>query len=245
MKIRLDKYLSDSGFGSRSQVKELIRSKRVHVNQQVVTSPKHSVDLQVDSVTVDQEPVQYEKYVYYMLNKPKGVISATEDAKHATVMDLLDPIAVVKEAFPVGRLDIDTHGLLLITNNGGLAHALLSPKKHVAKTYRAHVQGIMTDEDQEKFQEGIVLEDGFKCMPARLSILENNTTEKTSLVEITIKEGKFHQVKRMVKVCGKTVMDLQRLSMGELHLDPELQKGDFRPLTNQELKLLKNYYSDI
>lgn len=243
--MRLDKYLSDSGFGSRSQVKELIRSKSVRVNEHVVTSPKQSIDTQVDSVTVNQEPVHYEKYVYYMLNKPKGVISATEDDKHATVMDLLDSIAVVKEAFPVGRLDIDTHGLLLITNNGGLAHALLSPKRHVSKTYRALVQGIMTQEDQEKFQEGIVLEDGFKCMPARLSILESNAIEETTLVEITIKEGKFHQVKRMVKACGKTVMDLQRLSMGDLHLDPNLQKGDFRVLTNQERNMLKNYYSDI
>lgn len=172
-----------------------------------------------------------------MMNKPQGVISATEDPKHRTVLDLLDDYARAKEVFPVGRLDIDTHGLLLLTNDGQLAHTLLSPKRHVDKTYLAQVKGIMTQEDVETFAKGISLKD-FTCQPARLELVSTDTEKNQSLVRVTIAEGKFHQVKRMVSYCGKEVVDLQRLTMGTLALDENLERGEWRRLTKEELEVL-------
>ena len=195
------------------------------------------IDENQDEIWVNNRVLVYERFVYYLLNKPKGVISATEDDKHRTVLDLLDENARQKEVFPVGRLDIDTHGLLLLTNNGALAHAMLSPKKHVAKVYRAKVDGIITEKDVEHFEAGIELKD-FTCQPAKLTILEVNEEQQTSLVEIIISEGKFHQVKRMVQACGKKVTDLERLSMGPLMLDERLELGTFRRLTKEELEKL-------
>ncbi len=195
------------------------------------------IDENQDEIWVNNRVLVYERFVYYLLNKPKGVISATEDDKHRTVLDLLDENARQKEVFPVGWLDIDTHGLLLLTNNGALAHAMLSPKKHVAKVYRAKVDGIITEKDVEHFEAGIELKD-FTCQPAKLTILEVNEEQQTSLVEIIISEGKFHQVKRMVQACGKKVTDLERLSMGPLMLDERLELGTFRRLTKEELEKL-------
>lgn len=195
------------------------------------------IDENQDEISVNNQVLIYERFVYYLLNKPKGVISATEDDKHRTVLDLLNENARQKEVFPVGRLDIDTHGLLLLTNNGALAHAMLSPKKHVAKVYRAKVDGIITEKDVEHFEAGIELKD-FTCQPAKLTILEVNEEQQTSLVEIIISEGKFHQVKRMVQACGKMVTDLERLSMGPLMLDERLELGTFRRLTKEELEKL-------
>ena len=172
-----------------------------------------------------------------MMNKPKGVISATEDPKHRTVLDLLDDLARSKEVFPVGRLDIDTHGLLLLTNDGQLAHALLSPKRHVDKTYLAQVKGMMAQKDVEIFAKGIPLKD-FTCKPARLEILSTDAEKNQSKIRVTIAEGKFHQVKRMVAYCGKEVMDLQRLTMGTLVLDENLERGEWRRLTKEELENL-------
>ena len=219
------------------QVKQLLKKGQVWVNGAAVTSAKTQIDERSDQIVVDGQPLIYEKFVYYLLNKPKGVISATEDDKHRTVLDLLDENARQKEVFPVGRLDIDTHGLLLLTNNGALAHAMLSPKKHVAKVYRAKVDGIITEKDVEHFEAGIELKD-FTCQPAKLTILEVNEEQQTSLVEIIISEGKFHQVKRMVQACGKTITDLERLSMGPLMLDERLELGAFRRLTKEELEKL-------
>ena len=170
-----------------------------------------------------------------MMNKPQGVISATEDPKHRTVLDLLDDLARSKEVFPVGRLDIDTHGLLLLTNDGKLAHALLSPKRHVDKTYLAQVKGIMTKEDVDIFAKGIPLKD-FTCQPAKLEFVVLDREKNQSLVRVTIAEGKFHQVKRMVAYCGKEVVDLQRLTMGTLTLDENLKRGEWRRLTKEELE---------
>ena len=188
--MRLDKFLVEMELGSRTEVKQLLKKQQVLVNGKVVTSAKVQVDEYQDEISVNNRVLDYEKFVYYLLNKPKGVISATEDANHQTVLDLLDERARQKEVFPVGRLDIDTHGLLLLTNNGALAHAMLSPKKHVAKVYRAKVDGIMTEEDRTRFEAGIKLKD-FTCKPAQLTILETNEEQGTSLVEITISEGKF------------------------------------------------------
>ena len=238
--MRLDKFLVEMGFGSRTEVKQLLKKKQVLVNGKIETSAKMQIDENQDEISVNNRVLVYERFVYYLLNKPKGVISATEDDKHRTVLDLLNENARQKEVFPVGRLDIDTHGLLLLTNNGALAHAMLSPKKHVAKVYRAKVDGIITEKDVEHFEAGIELKD-FTCQPAKLTIVKVNEEQQTSLVEITISEGKFHQVKRMVAACGKKVADLERLAMGPLSLDKELATGTFRRLTQEEIKSLKRF----
>ncbi|MER0123699.1 pseudouridine synthase [Streptococcus sp. ZJ93] len=235
--MRLDKFLVECGLGSRTEVKKILKSGKVMVNQAVEKSAKAQIDEVRDEVAYQGQILRYEKFVYYLLNKPKGVISATEDAKHQTVLDLLDDTARQKEVFPVGRLDIDTHGLLLLTNNGALAHELLSPKKHVDKLYRAEVSGIMTAEDVARFAQGIELKD-FTCQPADLEIVAMDEESQTSLVYIRIAEGKFHQVKRMVAACGKEVMDLQRISMGPLVLDDTLALGAYRRLTASELEKL-------
>lgn len=234
--MRLDKCLADCGLGTRSEVKSLLKAKRITVNGKVVNNGKVQVNPETDEILFDGEKIQYEEFVYMMMNKPKGVVSATEDNLHKTVLDLIDPLYFKKGVFPVGRLDIDTHGLLLLTNDGELAHRLLSPKKHVTKIYQARVEGVMTPEDATAFEKGIVLSDGTECMPARLDIL--STTQDESIVQIHLKEGKFHQVKRMVKACGKTVVDLQRLTMGPLKFDESLALGESRPLTEEELESL-------
>ena len=242
--MRLDKFLVESGLGSRSQVKQLLKKSQVWVNGAAVTSAKIQIDERSDQIVVDGQTLVYEKFVYYLLNKPKGVISATEDDRHKTVLDLLDDAARQKEVFPVGRLDVDTHGLLLLTNNGQLSHAMLSPKRHVAKVYQAQVAGLMDQADVERFAQGIELKD-FTCQPAQLEIIERDEGAQTSLVRITLSEGKFHQVKRMVLACGKEVIDLQRLSMGPLQLDPSLDLGQWRRLTEEEMQSLEIFQVEL
>ncbi|HET1391149.1 TPA: rRNA pseudouridine synthase, partial [Streptococcus pneumoniae] len=236
--MRLDKFLVACAVGSRTEVKNLLKAGRVTVNGKKEKSAKLQIDEKIDEIRFDGQVLEYEEFVYYMMNKPKGVISATEDPKHRTVLDLLDDLARSKEVFPVGRLDIDTHGLLLLTNNGQLAHVLLSPKRHVDKTYQAQVKGIMTQEDVETFIKGIPLKD-FTCQPARLEILSTDAEKNQSQIRVTIAEGKFHQIKRMVGYCGKEVVDLQRLTMGTLVLDENLERGKWRRLTKEELEILR------
>ena len=207
------------------------------VNGKKEKSAKLQIDEERDEIRFDGQVLGYEEFVYYMMNKPQGVISATEDPKHRTVLDLLDDIARSKEVFPVGRLDIDTHGLLLLTNDGKLAHALLSPKRHVDKTYLAQIKGMMTQEDVETFAKGIPLKD-FTCRPAILELVSIDPGKNQSQIRVTIAEGKFHQVKRMVAYCGKEVVDLQRLTMGTLVLDENLERGKWRRLTKEELENL-------
>ena len=233
--MRSDKYLVACAVGSRTEVKNFLKAGRVTVNGKKEKSAKLQVNEDTDEICFDGQKLDYEEFVYYMMNKPQGVISATEDPKHKTVLDLLDDLARSKEVFPVGRLDIDTHGLLLLTNDGKLAHALLSPKRHVDKTYLAQVKGIMTQEDVEKFAQGIPLKD-FTCQPARLELVTIDTEKNQSQIRVTIAEGKFHQVKRMVAYCGKEVVDLQRLTMGTLTLDENLKRGEWRRLTKEELE---------
>ena len=233
--MRLDKFLVACAVGSRTEVKNFLKSGRVTVNGKKEKSAKSQINEETDEIRFDGQKLDYEEFVYYMMNKPQGVISATEDPKHKTVLDLLDDYARAKEVFPVGRLDIDTHGLLLLTNDGKLAHALLSPKRHVDKTYLAQVDGIMTDEDIETFAQGIPLKD-FTCQPAKLELVSIDTEKEESLVRVTIAEGKFHQVKRMVAYCGKEVVDLQRLTMGTLTLDEDLKRGEWRRLSKEELE---------
>ena len=207
------------------------------VNGKKEKSAKLQINEEIDEICFDGQKLDYEEFVYYMMNKPQGVISATEDSEHKTVLDLLDDLARSKEVFPVGRLDIDTHGLLLLTNDGQLAHALLSPKRHVDKIYLARVDGIMTQEDVETFAQGIPLKD-FTCKPAKLELVSLDREKNQSLVRVTIAEGKFHQIKRMVAYCGKEVVDLQRLTMGTLTLDENLKRGEWRRLTTEELESL-------
>ena len=233
--MRLDKYLVACSIGSRTEVKNFLKAGRVTVNGKKEKSAKLQIDEVIDEICFDGQKLDYEEFVYYMMNKPQGVISATEDPKHKTVLNLLDDYARAKEVFPVGRLDIDTHGLLLLTNDGKLAHALLSPKRHVDKTYLAQVNGIMTDADIETFAKGIPLKD-FTCQPAKLELVSIDREKDQSLVRVTIAEGKFHQVKRMVAYCGKEVVDLQRLTMGTLTLDEGLKRGEWRRLTKEELE---------
>ena len=233
--MRLDKYLVSCAVGSRTEVKNFLKSGRVTVNGKKKKSAKLQINEETDDICFDGQKLTYEEFVYYMMNKPQGVISATEDPKHKTVLDLLDDLARSKEVFPVGRLDIDTHGLLLLTNDGQLAHALLSPKRHVDKTYLAQVDGIMTDEDIETFAKGIPLKD-FTCQPARLELVSIDPEKNQSQIRVTIAEGKFHQVKRMVAYCGKEVVNLKRLTMGTLTLDENLKRGEWRRLTKEELE---------
>lgn len=233
--MRLDKFLVACAVGSRTEVKNLLKAGRVTVNGKKEKSAKLQIDEVIDEIRFDGQKLDYEEFVYYMMNKPQGVISATEDPKHKTVLDLMDDYARAKEVFPVGRLDIDTHGLLLLTNDGKLAHALLSPKRHVDKTYLAQINGVMTDADVETFAQGIPLKD-FTCQPAKLELVSIDREKEESLVRVTIAEGKFHQIKRMVAYCGKEVVDLQRLTMGTLTLDENLKRGEWRRLSKEELE---------
>jgi len=233
--MRLDKLLSNMGFGTRKEVKQLMKKGAVRVNTVAVKDAALHVDPLKDEVTVLGQKVVYKEFMYLMMNKPQGVLSATEDKRDQTVIDLLDEEYNIFEMFPVGRLDKDTEGFLLLTNDGKLAHNLLSPKKGVPKTYYAHIEGIVTEEDTKKFSEGVILDDGYETKPGQLSILKS---ADISEIELTITEGKYHQVKRMFEAVGKQVVYLKRLSMGPLSLDESLALGSYRELTEEELQLL-------
>ena len=231
--MRLDKYLADMNAGTRSELKRDIRKGLVTVGGSVAKDPGKNVDPTTDEVCYRGRKIEYETYVYYMLNKPSGVISATDDKRMKTVIDLL-PEERRRDLFPVGRLDKDTEGLLLITNDGELAHRLLSPKRHVDKKYYARIKGTVTHEDVMAFARGIHLED-FTCMPADLAIIRSG---EVSEITVIIREGKFHQIKRMFEAVDKEVVYLKRLEMGSLILDAELAPGEFRRLTEEELRSL-------
>ena len=230
--MRLDKYLADMGVGTRSQVKEKIRKGLIQVNGQVVRTPEQKVNPQADQVSLDGKPIGYVELEYYMLNKPQGVVSAATDRHYTTVVDLIDTKSR-KDLYPVGRLDIDTEGLLLITNDGDLTHRLLSPKKHVDKTYYVETDLPIPTDAGERFAAGVTLEDNTLTMPAKWELLTKNSGR------LTIQEGKFHQVKRMFAALGVTVTFLKRLTMGPLQLDPALETGAVRQLTKEELQQLK------
>ncbi|HDT8809015.1 TPA: rRNA pseudouridine synthase [Listeria monocytogenes] len=232
--MRLDKLLSHTGFGSRKEVKPLLKSGAVVVNGTIQKDSKTQVNPDKDQITVHGTPVVYQEFVYFMLHKPQNVVSATEDNVSETVIDLLAQEDTLTDPFPVGRLDKDTEGLLIITNDSTLAHNLLSPKKHIDKTYYAKIDGDVTAEDVEAFAAGIELDDGYTCKPARLEIITPNE------IKVTIQEGKFHQVKRMFAARGKSVSYLKRISMGNLQLDESLALGEYRPLTEAELAILQN-----
>lgn len=236
-KIRLDKFLSHMRLGSRREVKEMVRAGLVSVNGETVRDSGLVVDPERDLVAVDGQPVFFKEYIYLMMNKPAGYLSATKDDYGPTVIDLLSPDWSGWELFPVGRLDKDTEGLLLLTNDGRLAHSLLSPRAHVPKTYYLRVEGEISSTDAERLECGVVLDDGYRTMPAGVRILH---TGEVSELELTIYEGKFHQVKRMLASLGKRVTYLRRIAMGGLELDPGLAPGEVRELTEAELKLLRS-----
>lgn len=239
MLLRLDKVLADMQAGTRSQVKELIRKKRITVNDDIVTKPEFKVDTDKDTIFLDDKCLSYTEYEYYMLNKPAGVISATEDKSQQTVIDLIKT-RKRKDLFPVGRLDKDTEGLLLITNDGALAHNLLSPGKHVDKTYYSIVKGRIDKNIVDTFAKGLIVDKELTAMPSKLEIISYNSDKDCSEVNITIQEGKFHQIKRMFAAVGSEVLFLKRLSFGSLGLDNTLKPGEYRSLTETEVNLLKN-----
>lgn len=231
---RLDKVLASMGLGTRKEVKQLVKQRLIEVDGQIATDPGMHVIPEQQEISIDGEPLQYKRWVYVMLNKPPGVISATEDPRHQTVVDLLPDEWAIK-VHPVGRLDIDTEGLLLLTNDGQLSHSLLSPKKKVDKEYFARIQGTVTEEHIQHFANGVVLDDGYQTMPARLEILSSGPVSE---IRVTIMEGKFHQVKRMFAAYDLEVIYLKRIRMGPLHLDESLELGEFRELTDEELEAL-------
>lgn len=230
--IRLDKYLANAGAGTRTEVKNKIRKGLVTVNGEVVKKPETKLDADRDAVCVGEKPLDYQKYEYYMFHKPAGCVTATQDNLHQTVMDFISS-GKKEELFPVGRLDKDTEGLLLITNDGALAHELLSPRKHVDKTYYAKVEGIVSETDRQAFLQGVDIGEEKPTLPAELEILKS---AEISEVCLTIREGRFHQVKRMFEAVDKQVMYLKRLSMGAISLDEHLEKGEYRPLTREEIE---------
>ncbi|WP_461200968.1 pseudouridine synthase [Anoxybacillus sp. TBDG-1] len=234
--LRIDKLLANMGYGTRKEVKKLLKAGVVKVDGMTVKDAKTHVDPKEQVVTVWGEEVEYKPFIYLMMNKPKGVISATEDPVEETVVDLLQEEDRIFDPFPVGRLDKDTEGLLLLTNDGQLAHQLLSPKKHVPKTYEAIIDGEVTEADVAAFQRGVVLDDGYETKPAELVIIRSGLR---SDVRITITEGKFHQIKRMFQAVGKRVVYLKRIQMGMISLDETLEPGEYRELTDEEIILLK------
>ncbi|WP_306010395.1 pseudouridine synthase [Bacillus sp. MMSF_3328] len=236
--MRIDKVLANLGYGSRKEVKKLLKDGSVTVNDEKIKDAKQHVDPEKDLIRINGETVEYREFIYLMMNKPPGVISATEDNRDETVIDLLEAEDLIFEPFPVGRLDKDTEGLLLITNDGQLAHRLLSPKKHVPKTYFAVIDQEVTEEDVTAFRKGVILDDGYATKPGELNILKSG---ERSDIKLTITEGKFHQVKRMFEAVGKKVVYLQRLSMGPLRLDETLELGEYRELTEEELQSLMEY----
>lgn len=233
---RLDKVLSNFGFGSRKEIKNAVKAGLVIVDGIVAKDSGAYVNPAENIIEMNGQKLLYRKYIYLMMNKPKGVISATTDTKQKTVFDILPEEYKCFDLFPAGRLDIDTEGFVLMTNDGQLAHEILSPKKHVKKQYYAHVAGIVDKSDIEAFEEGVILDDGYKTLPAQLEIIKSG---EISEIKLSIVEGKFHQVKRMFEAVDKKVVYLKRLSMGMLKLDESLKLGECKELNENDIELLK------
>ena len=236
---RLDKIISNLGYGSRKEIKGIARKGLIEVDGIVVKDSGTLVDAEKSIIKVNGEEIFYRKYIYLMMNKPDDVISATYDNRDQTVIDLLEIEHQVFNPFPIGRLDKDTVGLLLLTNDGELNHRLISPKYHVDKVYYAKIDKEVTEDDVIKFKKGITLDDGYLCKEAKLEII--NSSEEGSEIKLTIQEGKFHQVKRMFEAVGKKVTYLKRIEFGGLLLDSDLEEGEYRELSEEEIDLLKSY----
>ena len=236
---RIDKILSNLGYGTRKDLKKIVKNGMVQVNGFTIKDSAMKVDPEKDKIVINGEEIFYREFIYLMMNKPAGVISATFDNKDETVIDLLEVEHQVFEPFPVGRLDKDTVGLLLLTNDGDLNHRLISPKWKVDKVYFAKIDQKVTEEDIEKFKNGITLDDGYTCKEAILEI--QKASEEGSEIVLTIQEGKFHQVKRMFEAVGKKVIYLKRIEFGTLPLDEDLEEGEYRELTEEEIAILKGF----
>lgn len=239
--MRLDKYLGNSGVGTRKEIKEFLKKRKIKVNDKIVIDGSIKIKEYEDVIKFEDNTVEYKPFVYIMLNKPSGVISATEDKRHKTVIDILENNYKTYNIFPIGRLDIDTEGLLLLTNDGQLSHNLLSPNKHVDKKYYVELKTEITAEMIEKLENGIKLEENFITKNAKIEVMKDkkNIEKDLKKVFITITEGKFHQVKRMFKAVNNEVLYLKRVQMGNLKLDKKLSLGEYRELTENELKNLK------
>ena len=236
---RIDKILSNLGYGTRKDLKKIVKNGMVQVNGITIKDSAMKVDPEKDKIVINGEEIFYREFIYLMMNKPAGVISATFDNRDETVIDLLEVEHQVFEPFPVGRLDKDTVGLLLLTNDGDLNHRLISPKWKVDKVYFAKIDQKVTEEDIEKFKHGITLDDGYRCKEAILEI--QKASEEGSEIVLTIQEGKFHQVKRMFEAVGKKVTYLKRIEFGTLPLDEDLEEGEYRELTEEEIAILKGF----
>ena len=234
--VRLDKFLSEMGVSTRTQTKKAVRAGAVSVNGVRASSSDMKIDEEKDKVVYFGEEIVYERFTYVMLNKPEGYISATDDPRKKTVLELLPERLAARGLFPCGRLDIDTTGLLILTNDGQLAHSLLSPKRHADKVYRFKTDVRLPQDACERMREGIVLEDGYECLPADLSLDEVGCGGY-----ITLREGKFHQIKRMTAALGAQTIELERISFAGVQLDSSLARGEFRTLTREEIALLEKY----
>ena len=234
---RIDKVLSNLGHGTRKEVKALLKKGKVEIDGIIISDSATKIDPEKAVIKVSGEEIKYRKYIYLIMNKPAGVVSATVDNHDETVIDLIDEEYQAFKPFPIGRLDKDTVGLLLITNDGELNHKLIAPKNHVDKVYYAEINKLVEASDVAAFKKGVVIDDGYKCMPAVLEIL--NADENGSEVMVTIQEGKFHQVKRMFESVDKSVVFLRRISFGPLKLDENLCEGQYRELSEEEINLLK------
>ncbi|MQW23065.1 MULTISPECIES: pseudouridine synthase [unclassified Lactococcus] len=241
--MRLDKFLAEAGLGSRSEVKVLLKKGKVTVAGLVIKDGRFQVDKNSTEVAFEGEPLIYQEYYYYLLNKPQGVVSATKDNLDSTVVDLLAAEDFRSDIFPVGRLDKNTEGLLILTNDGALGHDLTQPKKHVEKEYFAHIDGEVTAEIVQRFADGLTLKNGEKVKPGEVFVektMESQTQSgMMSEIRIIIHEGKFHQVKRMFEAVGMYVLYLKRIRMGNLQLDDDLALGQYRTLTENEIESLK------
>lgn len=228
---RIDKILASQGLGSRKEVHALLKQGRVTVGSSVVKTADYKADAGTQTICVDGKPLTYRRHMYIMMNKPQGVISATDDPRQRTVVDMIGPPLHRKGLFPVGRLDKDTEGLLILTDDGDYAHRVMSPKKGINKWYEATVDGPIGETEIEAFRRGIVFEDGTPCLPAGLSVIRDG---EQPLTLVCIQEGKFHQVKKMFRAVDRTVLALRRIQIGALQLDPGLQPGEYREMTDAE-----------
>jgi len=235
--MRLDKFLANMGFGSRREVRILIKRKLVTVNDKFIKDNSVKINPDNDRISVNGNEVIYEKYIYFMLNKPQGYLSATKDNYQKTVLDLIPKEYKHYHLFPVGRLDIDTEGLLLITNDGNANHQLISPKKNIPKVYYAKIDGKVLDSHVERFKNGLILDDGYKTKQAYLDIIHSASISE---IKLTITEGKFHQVKRMFQSLGMKVLYLKRIQMGNIKLDLLLKKGEVRKLNDEEVNYIES-----
>lgn len=234
-KERVDKVLANLGYGSRKEIKKMCKDGEVKIDGQMIKDSSYKFDPEISEISISDQEVMYRDYIYLMMNKPQGVISATYDNMHETVIDIIADEFRALEPFPVGRLDKDTEGLMLISNDGKLSYRLLSPKRKIPKTYYAEVDGVVTEEDAKAFKEGVCIisdDEEYQTLPAELKIIESGQVSK---IELTIVEGKFHQVKRMFLAVDKEVIYLKRVRIGSLKLDEDLELGEYRELTKEEL----------